>query len=544
MGAQRRALTCLGRRCVVGLGLAAAAAGLQADGCPADTTIEAVRRGVEAGRLVASSVRVRGVVSARFPGEAALNGFFIQQSGKGGVPDGIFVYTPEHGRGEIPAAGSQVSVLGAAGVHRGQPQLEWVSAIEVCGSRPLQPIELELPLSPARRRALNGVLVAASDPLVVTANQALRRWGVLELAVGRRLFQDSSSVEGGQPAGFLLDDGSYATWPEAIAYTHRGHGRRVGSRLERAAGILVKRFGRWRLHPVTKPVFSVPNPRAQPRERDAGVLRIASFNLNNFFPVTAARGRHKGDQRRRHEASVIAALTALDADVLVVQELANNKGAAATLVERLNRETSARYELATGPASIGDDAIRVAILVRRQQGLALAEVEVLRDGPHNRPPVLARLRLGAGRRLDVAGVHFKSRGGCDSSDPCGEARRQAQARSLRRWVRTEDDVPSLVVGDFNSYQNERPLRLLRETGLAPGVAPRVPPAQRYSYVYRGRAGMMDFALMDRRARSLSSDGFIWHLGADEAMRPAANGPWGASDHDAVVVDIARRQPTD
>lgn len=540
MGAQRRSLRSGARRGLMGLALGAASVAVHAQACPADTTIEEIRRGVQAGELEGASVRVRGVVTGRFTGDKALNGFFIQQPGRDAAPDGLFVYTPDHGRGDIPARGTRVSVRGQAGVHRGQAQLEWVAAITSCGQRSLQPIALDPPLSPSRRRALQGVLVATSGALVVTANQGLHRWGVLELAVGRRLFQASSGVEGGRPAGFVLDDGSYVTDPDTVAYTHEGHGRRLGSRLGRAKGILVKRFGQWRLHPVTKPSFSALNPRTLPPEADDDHLRVASFNLNNFFPVTAARGHRDQAKRRRHEAAVIRALGAMDADVLVIQELANNRAAAEVLRDRLNRRVPGRYDFATGPGRIGDDAIRVAILVRRQSGVGVVAVEALRNGPHNRPPVSVRLRLPEGGKLDVTGVHFKSRGGCGSDGVCGEARRQAQARALRRSLRPADDVPSLVTGDFNSYYQEAPLRRLRAAGLKPGVAPRVAPGQRYTYVYQGRAGMMDFALMDARARSLTRAGRIWHVGADEATRPAARGPWGASDHDAVIVDIAKR----
>lgn len=508
--------------------------------CDQGIGIRELREGIESGDLSGSDVHVRGVVSGRFPGHGGLNGFFIQQRSTAQPPAGVFVYTPDRDAPRIPARGRRVTVHGQAGSHRGHPQLEWVERIADCGATDLRPVSVTPPMDRERLRRLAGVLVRFAEPLVVTGNGGLRRWGVLRLASGRRLFHSSTGISGGRRAGLVLDDGSYKTKPRPVPYWHAEHGRRIGSELVDAEGILVERFGEWRLHPIDEPTFSERNPRAQPPTRPDAVVRVASLNLNNFFPVTRARGPDDEVVRERRETAVIQALAAMNADVLVVQELANNKAAARMLRRRLNAVSGHEYRYARGAVPLGDDAIRVAILVRDDR-VSVRGTAVLRDGSHNRPPLTARLETPAGTNLAITAVHLKSRGGCDDADPCGVQRRREQVRALKHGIATDDATPSIIMGDFNSYRHETPIERLVQAGLEPGVSSQLAPRDRYTYVHEGRSGVLDYALMDTEARELSRSGHIWHLGADEAQLPApSGGPWGASDHDAVIVDLTNR----
>lgn len=520
------------------LGLLPGAAG--ARDCPAGRSIGAVREAVANSRITDEPIRVTGIVTGRFPGEHRLNGFFLQQDQEGGVPAGIFVYTPEHDQAEIPRHGTRVSVRAQAGEHRGSPQLEWVRTIRPCGRGEPEAVAIAPPLAPQRLDKLEGVLVRLDRELVVTGNHQLDRWGVLQLAAGGRLFHEATGVEGGREAGIVLDDGSYESQPQAAAYRDAEHGRRVGSRLTAAEGVLVKRFNQWRLHPVTEPVFRTTNPRRSPRERPEDALRLATLNLNNFFPITGARGPSDKALRQRREAGIVKALAAMDADVLAVQELANNPAAARELRRRLNAATRDDYRFALGTGRVGDDAIRVALLVR-DGGLTVVDAGVIPGHAHNRPPVWARLEGSAdSRSLTTVAVHFKSRGGCGAGGVCGRERRRAQARSVASWLRDDASGPTFVLGDFNSYTQERPLQALARARLIPIVEPALPVEQRYTYVHRARSGMLDFILANESARELPSEGHVWHMGADEARGFATTGPWGASDHDPVMLDVLPR----
>jgi len=116
----------------------------------------------------------------------------------------------------------------------------------------------------------------------------------------------------------------------------------------------------------------------------------------------------------------------------------------------------------------------------------------------------------------------------------------AQAKALASAIPLDDATPTVVLGDVNSYSRERPMRYLGQAGLKRGLGPRLSPRDRYTYVYHGRSGMLDAALMDDAAQALNWQGAIWHFAADEARQPADHGPWGASDHDALILDLLPR----
>jgi predicted extracellular nuclease len=541
MGAQGRALR--DRRRLTWLVCAALLAGApgaaSARDCLEGTGIQALRAGIESGRLAGEQTRLKGVVSGRFPGSDGLNGFFLQQQGRDRPPWGLFVYTPEHAASELPVRGERVSVRGQAGEHQGNPQLEWVREIRSCGHRKPEAVTISPPLSRERRHELAGVLVAIDEPLTVTGHHELQRWGVLQLSVKGRRFHPASGVAGGRDAGFVLDDGSYEREPHPVPYLDSQQGRRVGSRLTRSEGILVRRFGQWRLHPVAEPVFRNANPRVSPPEVPSGAFRMASVNLQNFFPVTQQRGPSDPELRRRREAGIVEALAELDADVIAVQELANNQAAARELRQRLNRAAPGRYRFALGSDAVGNDAIRVALLLRAARVRTL-HADVVSGRAHNRPPVRARVTLNGGREINVIAVHFKSRGGCGEDQVCGQQRRRAQARALSGALTGTDGEPVFVLGDFNSYAREQPLRTLAEAGIRPMVAPTLAADQRYTYVHRGQSGMLDFILGNRAADQWPQQGTIWHMGSDEVRGIPDRGPWGATDHDPVILDLLPR----
>ena len=73
-----------------------------------------------------------------------------------------------------------------------------------------------------------------------------------------------------------------------------------------------------------------------------------------------------------------------------------------------------------------------------------------------------------------------------------------QAGALTRWVADlvsgsgEKDV--LMVGDYNAYINEDPIKAIAAAGYE-NLIKRQPPAARYSYVFDGQSGSLDHAIV-------------------------------------------------
>ena len=128
-------------------------------------------------------------------------------------------------------------------------------------------------------------------------------------------------------------------------------------------------------------MFSVRNPRPTKAPRQLGDLRVASFNVLNYFSTIDAtssnttgpcgpsatldcRGADSSAEFDRQNEKLIAALSAIDADVLGLVEIENNPAALAELVARLNTALgSATYQYIDAGV-VGADAITVAIIYK------------------------------------------------------------------------------------------------------------------------------------------------------------------------------------
>lgn len=490
-----------------------------------------------------SKVAVRGVVGAAFGGDRRLDGFYLQSAEN--PPAGVFVYTPDHDPNALPSAGNRVRVQAQVGAYQGRLQLEWVAGIERCGRARITATPLQLPAGPARLTALEDTLVRTRGELVVTDNRDLGRFGVLHLAVGARLYQQGGR---GRPAGVLLDDGNHTRQPRPVPFLGETGTRRIGDRTAPVTGVLDYAFGAWRIHPVEPPHFTNANPRRRPPGRE-GAWRLAGFNVENYFVTLGSRGAEDAGTLRRQRERLVAAIRTLDADVLALQEIENRSAAVADLIAAVNRDAppQAHYSAAAAGLARERGVIRTVLLYRPAR-LTVRDVWLDSASVHDRPPVAAHFVDGSGRGAVVAAVHFKSRGGCpsrgdrDTGEGCWNGRRTAQARALARWTRRlqreATAVPVVVLGDLNAYPGEAPLRVLADTGgLEDLLAASVSERERYTYVYDGRAGLLDHALGNRRARTVRQGAAVWHANADEPAVIAGEGPWRSADHDPVIVDL-------
>ncbi|MCO6441057.1 MAG: ExeM/NucH family extracellular endonuclease [Nitrococcus mobilis] len=524
------------------------------------TTLQAIK-GVGMAPLASGrQVTVAGTVTAVFIAPHALGGFFLQQRGTGGRPPvGIFVYQPQRGGSAYPAAGDRVVLSARTGRYRGRIQLGRVTRTLVCGpNRALRAWPLSLPAKPAQLRRLEGVLVRVPAKLTITSNAQLAHYGTLGLSVGGRLFQpeNGTSAVAGQPAGILLDDGSYHARPRPIPYLDGVGTRRLGSALIGLTGVLTEAFGRWRIQPSTEPRFRATNPRPARLTPRAGALRLASFNMENYFISRGGRGADSTAAFRRQQRKLVDAIVALDADVLALHEVENRRQAVATLVRAVNAASpsGARYLAAAAGSDYGNGAIRTVLLYREQR-LAPRSVWINEDPVFTRPPIAANFRRLDGElaTVGVAAAHLKSKGGCparsdsDQGRGCWGRLRRRQAAALAQWLKhlqaAVDQPRFLLMGDLNSYSGEAAVQTLLSAGLRDLIAERVAPADRYTYVYHGYAGYLDHALATVALADTVEQAAIWHINADEPryldyMNPRVKPTfYRSSDHDPVVVDL-------
>lgn len=544
-GARARALLLLGLA-LSGLSGAAPARECPPFAGPALAEVKAAPAG--------QAVTVEGVVTGVFLGRDELGGFYLQ-SERGA--SAVFVYAPRLGARERRALtpGTRVRLQARTAEHQGRPQLTAPQAVQTCGRPGLPaPVELTLPRDAARLGELVDVKVRFAQPLTVTGNYLLARFGSLDLAAGGRLFRPTNApgldADENARRRIVLDDGSYRAQPEPIPYRDARGSRRAGSVVEGLTGILAHAFDDYRVHPTRSVAFRDANPRPAVPPPIPGRVRVAAFNVENYFLTLGQRGARDAADLERQRAKLLPAARALDADVLALVELENRAEAPRDFVQRLG----APWRVLAVPQPLGGDAIQVALAYRADRVQSLT-AHVDTDPVHERPPVAGVFRAADGAPFLVVAVHLKSKTRCpahgdvDRGQGCWNQRRTAQARALTRFVarlaRDTGVTDVLIAGDLNAYGAEDPAQVLAAAGLVDLVAAHLPPERRYTYVFRGEAGYLDHAYaspgMAARVRGVA----IWHINADEPPYLAYSGrrdlqaadPYRSSDHDPVLVGL-------
>lgn len=524
--------------------------------------------GTESPRL-GEKVVVRGVMSADFQGAASLGGFFlqtVQEDGDDSTAKGLFVAAAP---GDA-LVGDRLAVAGTVAEHEGLTQLTDVEAITACGHARLPAARaLTLPADSAGLERFEGMRVVLEHDMTITGVYALGQQGSLELAADGRLYEPRHQAAGSAalaPRRLRLDDGSQRQPTIPVPYLIDGRPPRVGDVVAELSGILSQEADTYVLHPTTPPHLARRNPPPPAPPGVEGAVRVAAFNVLNYFLTPGQRGASNGDELDRQRAKLVAALVALDADVIGLVELENDGGKAlADLVDALNGDGSAgTYAAVDAPTAednaYGDDPIRVGMIYRPASLQPHGPPRLDGDPVFRRPPLAQTFRAGD-HTFTVIVAHLKSKSCRDATGAeadqgdgqgCWNALRTRQAEQLLRFTAelgaASGDPDVLLVGDLNTHAGEDPVRTLLAGGLVDQAAMHIPAAERYSYVYRGQSGYLDHALTTASLAPQVRGAAFWHINADEAPlldyntedRPAElyrPDPYRASDHDPILVGL-------
>ena len=548
-------------------------------------------------------VSVQGVVTGNFVN--GLEGFFMQdasgaEDGDPATSDGLFVVwkrdaQPKVRRGEKLQVSGRVAELGS----RSPTLTALVDArIEVLGRAAVRATTLERP--PARAQdweSLQGMWLRLPGPLVISSNRNLTRYGELHLAFDQRLrvptdiaapgAKAQAVAEDNQRRGLIIDDARRSEHPTRFWFLDQPPSDeqtlRAGSQVYGVEGVLDARFGSWRLQLTEKIARIESAPRPAPPVLPQG-LRLASVNLLNLFNgngrgggFPTERGASSLQEYQRQRDKQVAVLATLQPDIVAVSELENDgdgeRTALADLLRALNQALGEQGDYRGVVGGGRDSPIRVGLLYRAGRVEPIGEPAELVTGPFSngsRPPLAQSfVDVASGRRLTVVANHFKSKGSCpedgegepgdrDQGDGqgCWNASRVSAARALDLWMKSDPtgaDTPHRVLlGDFNAYTREDPLRLLRSLGWRDALPIRGDAQGHHSYVFNGQAGSLDHALVSPGLAGALTAALVWQINSDETdwfdynlerrppdvYRPL---PLAASDHDplVVVLDLQR-----
>jgi predicted extracellular nuclease len=388
-------------------------------------------------------------------------------------------------------------------------------------------------------------------------------------------------------SSILLDDASTVTYPPVVPFANPADNTlRLGSTASNLTGILSQAFGAHRVYATVAPVFEYAARPATPPVV-GGNVKVASANVLNYFNgdglgggFPTARGADSPTEFARQRAKTIAALNGLGADVIGLIELENDgvgpQSAIQDLINGLNAATApGTWNFVADPANYasvpgGTDAIRPIFIYKPAVVAPVGLATTISDSAFviARAPVAQTFRLIANNEQFVAVVnHFKAKSsggatGLDIDQNDGQANfnatRKLQSTALLGFINTLAATTPRVItfGDFNAYEQEDPMDVLRAGGLTTIIN------NSYSYMFNGLSGALDHALGNAAMMATVSGSGKWHINADEPVyldynvetKNAAGcvitssdkcstpdffatTPFRASDHDPVLVGL-------
>ncbi|HEX2248407.1 MAG TPA: ExeM/NucH family extracellular endonuclease [Arthrobacter sp.] len=590
----------------------------------------------DASPMSGQNVTTRGVVTAAYA-DGGFNGYYIQTPGTGGIAEehaashGIFVFSPA--TVDKVAAGDYVEVTGGVSEYYGLTELTVEQDGLVLLDEPAEDVKaaaIEWPATDAEREKYEGMLLDPQGSFTVTDNYSLNQYGEIGLAAGDRPLVQPTAVgtygsdefwaetEKNAALSVTLDDGasinylgSDANKDIPLPYLTPDTAVRVGSSTSFDTNVVLDyRFGLWRFQPLTQLTAansetvqpaSFSNTRTQAPEEVGGNVKIASFNVLNYFtttgdqlddcdayadrdgnPVTArncdARGAYDAENLERQEAKIVAAINALDADVVALEEIENSAqfgkerdAALATLTAALNEALAAAGENAVWdyvrspeelPELADEDFIRTAFIYKKDTVQTIDESVIHNDTDafaNARKPLAQTFKVkhgGADTKFIVIANHFKSKGSAPSSGGNADhgqgawnAARTEQAASLVDFAETMQERFSTqkvyLTGDFNSYAQEDPIRVLAEAGYIDQGAK----TGEHSYNFDGMVGSLDYIFASPEANAVVEGADIWNINSVESIALEysrynynATGFYSpdmfrASDHDPIIVGL-------
>ncbi len=568
------------------------------------TLISSVQGKGSSSHMLNKIVKVEGVVTAALQGANEQGGFYMQDMNPDNDPltsDGIFVNSLIN-----VSEGDHIKVTGKVLETFGQTNLSQISEIIIIpGKKTVIPINITFPLDSINSlEKYEGMKIKVSQQLTVTENYQLGRYGEITASVNGRLYSPTNVIdpndnpkEGVSFSGnsnldnilawqslnvrskILICDKLNTQNPNPIPFLDPVKKTlRIGSTVDTLIGVLGFEFGLFRVYPsLGQPKFKYAVRPPSPQISGAN-LKVVGANLQNYFNgdgkgngFPTSRGATTAKEFQRQQAKTIASLKALDADIYGLMEMENDGDSTYSAINSLVTALNTAYGSNTFDyirdskdinGNPGTDAIKVALIYRISKVTPNGLSKSYNDSAFaslGRPPLAQTFIMNSnGEKFTVIVNHFKSRGSAtsqidpldvDQNDGQGyfNATRKKQATALLTFVNSiiqqSNDSDIISIGDYNAYEQEDPMDILRAGGLKSVLD------ETYSYVFDAQSGSLDHGFATPSMFRVLKGAEKWHINCDEPAiidytttyktQDLFNpDPYRSSDHDPLIVGFS------
>lgn len=490
--------------------------------------------------------QVQGVITAiqhRDLGRDLKEGFFMQAPSDNNpkTSDGIFVQT---GRLNNLKVGDLVEVVAKVSEDYAWTKLVDVNSVKVISSNQPLPKAETLKIGKdffASMEQYEGMLVRLdkSSDIRVTRNYGFdhkARRNNLALSHKSALLHPNQlnapkDYDPSKDEFFMLESFQHPGNGKILWYPDFGkpnasgssdHYIRLNDQVNGLEGVLGYSYQLYRLYVTNHAnadTFIHQNPRGELPTKKAGNLRIASFNVLNYFnppfnqasrnPLRQNRGAKTLAEFELQSEKIAQAIVKMNADIVGLMEIENNgfdeQSAVYDLVQKINAkiknpaEHYAYFMPKNGEKFIGTDAITNQVLYKKNK-VSLADYQIIPMPEQHAPSVrynqgkyskvafgnvYQRHSLaptftinGTNKQLTVAVNHFKSKGSAcwedvktgnlldkDLQGACENLRVAAAVQLGESLSKIKGE--KVILGDLNSYGNEDPIMVLTNRNNAP-----------------------------------------------------------------------------
>ena len=412
---------------------------------------------------------------------------------------------------------------------------EVINLSKISSNHIIQYKKVSFPLNEIDIRKLLGSYVEIQNEMVVCNAYNYLKYGILEVSTERMIHSTEKYDAQNQKDKILslnrsqkinsitLDDFSDNKFP--ISLYLEPSDLKLGKNVSSIRGLISDYKGKLRLR-VSEMLTQDKSSKHIFKDINSG-LKIMSFNVHNLFNgdglgegFPSQRGAKSIEQYRRQILKLKMTIEKVNPDILALMEVENDGFDSLSSLKQfcdfLNENSTRNYLICRSDKSPGLDHIKTALIYDSTLVKVSKRGVYYTDSLFSRAPLFQEFSYADSLHFVISVNHFKSKSpkfaiGLNSDQKDGQAaynfKRIQQARKLLLIVDSlYQNIPLLVLGDFNAYTQEDPIQEISSS------LERLK-TNAFSYLYKGRLGNLDHAFVNKQMSPFVKSIESWDINA-------------------------------